>query len=193
MKLARVNTGLLCAIIAINLYVIVTPFVPRFTFWWQNRGQHGRTAVLQQKIQPSHIVLNIPSDNRLVVPSMSLDQPIIEGPTMASLMKGPWHIPGTSTPDKGSNTVIAGHRFTYTNPRGTFYFLDKVKVGDDFAVYWQHKAYTYKVVSTSQVPPTQISIQNPRATPEVTLFSCTPLWWPKDRLVIVGTLENTYE
>lgn len=193
MRLARVNTILVVLIVAVNLYIIAMPFAPQLMFWWQNRGTHGLSDQLQQEINPSNTSFDMPDDNRLVVPSMGLNQPIIEGKTEHSLMKGPWRLPKSSSPGEGGNTVIAGHRFTYTNPRGSFYFLDKVKVGDRFAVFWDHKAYLYKVVTTQVVPPTQVSIEDQTNTAQVTLFTCTPLWWPKDRLVVVGTLEQIYE
>lgn len=193
MKLARVNTLLVVLIVLLNAYIIALPFAPQVIFWWQNRGPHGTQSQLAQQITPQRIKLDIPKDNRLVVPSMGLDQPIIEGNNEGALMKGPWHRPNSSTPDKGGNMVIAGHRFTYANPRGTFYFLDKVKVGDNFVIYWNDKAYAYRVTVSEVVPPTQTSIEDPTAASQVTLFSCTPLWWPKDRLVVIGTLERTYE
>jgi len=196
MKLKRINTLLLILIVLVNGYVIVGPFLPRLVYWWQDRGAyaHSTRAHLQQQIQPvAQKHTPFPSDNRLIVPAMHLDMPIIEGPNEYSLMKGPWRLPQTSTPDKGGNTVIAGHRFTYNNPQGTFYFLDKVHVGDTFAIYWQSKEYLYQVASSQVVPPTQISIEAPTSAPEVTLFTCTPIWWPKNRLVIVGSLEKIYE
>jgi sortase A len=122
---------------------------------------------------------------------MLLDQPILEGrDTYAILNKGIWRWPASSTPDKGGNTVLLGHRFTYTNPRGVFYFLNKVKVGDEVGVVWQNTTYRYKVSGVKVVPPTDTSILNATEKPTLTLYTCTPLWWPKDRLVITAQLEN---
>ncbi len=195
MKLARVNTLLLVLIVLINGYVVLLPFAPQLAFWWQSRPSRNVQMHLRQKITPpittKHVPL--PVDNRLIIPSMQLDQPIIEGLSEASLMKGPWRLPNTSTPDKGGNTVIAGHRFTYSNPHGTFYFLDKLHVDDTFGIYWHGTAYVYRVKTSEVVPPTQTSIEDATTQPQVTLFSCTPLWWPKNRLVVVGVLERTYE
>jgi sortase A len=108
-----------------------------------------------------------------------------------TLDKGIWRWPRSSTPDKGGNTVFIGHRFTYTNPRGVFYFLNKIKLSDEIGVFWNNKKYLYKVTSVSQVPPNDTAIEDNTPQPELTLFTCTPLWLPKDRLVIVANLEAT--
>ena len=72
---------------------------------------------------------------------MLLDQPILEGrDTYAVLNHGILRWPASSTPDKGGNTVLIGHRFTYSHPQGVFYYLDKVKVGDKLSVAWGNKS-----------------------------------------------------
>ena len=186
-RLKQVNTALLIAIIAINSYLIAMPFVPRLLFWYDARGQttyrHLATAVASPSPPPANVA------NQLVIPAMLYDQPIIEGPTIRALHYGPWRLPTGSSPDKGGNTVIAGHRFTYTNPRGTFYSLDKVKVGDEIALYWQNRKYRYTVTTTEVVLPTDVGVIAPTAQPQLTLFTCTPLWSPKNRLVVIARLE----
>jgi sortase A len=122
---------------------------------------------------------------------MILDQPIVEGTNMyRALDQGVWRWPGGSTPDKGSNTVLVGHRFSYTKPKGVFYFLDKLHVNDTVGVVWQNKTYVYRVFATAVVPPTQTSILDPSKQTTLTMYTCTPLWLPRDRLVVKATLES---
>jgi sortase A len=120
---------------------------------------------------------------------MHLDDQILEGKDLSVLKNGPWRLPYTSAPDKGSNTVIVGHRYTYTNPRGTFYYLDKVKLGDPIGVFWQGKKYMYTVTNISEVSPNSTGVESSSTQPQLTLYTCTPLWLPKNRLVIVAKLE----
>lgn len=105
---------------------------------------------------------------------------------MWMLHYGVWRLPYTSTPDKGGNTVLVGHRFTYTEPQGVFYFLDKIRVGDAITVYWQGKPYEYVVMSTSVVPPTDLAVEAQTTTPRLTLYTCTPLWTAQNRLIVVA-------
>jgi sortase A len=192
MKLARINTGLVVLIILINAYVIVMPFLPALLFRYQKHSQHAQTItkIVTEKPKPNSIAANA---HELIVPSMVLDATINEGPTIRTLRQGLWRIPHSSTPDKGSNTVIAAHRYTYTNPRGMFYHLDQVHIGDPIAVLWNGKKYTYRVTQTKEVAPSAIEVEAATDDPQLTLYTCTPLWNPKDRLVVVAKLESINE
>jgi LPXTG-site transpeptidase (sortase) family protein len=188
MKLSRINTGLLIAIIAINGYLILSPLWPKVDFWL------ARHDTAQRK-QLTQVISTAPPkgtiDNRLVIPGMGFSEPIYDSRDQSALHKGLWRRPLTSTPDKGSNTVIIGHRFTYTNPRGVLYNLDKVHVGDELGVVWGQKVYRYKVATVQQVPATATKVEAPTDAPTLTLYTCTPLWLPKDRLVVTASLEET--
>jgi len=127
--------------------------------------------------------------NLLIIPSIGVKIPIVEGTSEAVLNKGAWRLPETSTPDKGSNTVITGHRWKYRPPsEKTFYLLDKVVVGDIFKIIWQGKEYDYKVISTQVVKPTDVWVLNPTTKSTATLITCTPLFSTKNRLVVKGQL-----
>lgn len=190
-KLARVNTALLIAILFINGYIIVLPVLPNLLFQLQHHDpQRARTMEAQIHTKPSTLPDNRPQDNRLIAPTMLFDQQINDGPTAVTLRKGLWRRPNTSTPDKGGNTVLVGHRLTYSNPRGTLYNLDKVHTGDDLAVWWQGKRYRYIVTTTKVVAPSEISVEAPTAEPTLTIYTCTPLWLPKERLVVIARLED---
>lgn len=213
-KLARFNNLLLILVIAVNLYVISIPFLPQLLF---QVGQHsGRQQELEQAIRtvpagtvsppgtspgiPPSAPVNTPTatpsnqPNHVVIPAMLLDQPVIEGTNVyRALDQGIWRWPGGSTPDKGGNTVLVGHRFTYTKPKGVFYFLDKLHEGDSVGVVWDSKTYIYKVTGSRVVQPNQTSILNPTDEPTLTMYTCTPLWLPKDRLVITAVLEQPTE
>jgi len=187
-KLSRINSCLLVIIIVINAYIIAAPFAPTTWFWWQSHHSQQRTQ-LDQKAHRQKVAK--PQPNSVIIPSTLLDQPILEGrDTYTILNKGIWRWPGSSTPDKNGNTILIGHRFTYTNPRGVFYFLNKVSVGDEIGVTWQNINYRYKVSNIKVVPPSDTSILNNTPRPTLTLYTCTPLWWPKDRLVVTAQLEN---
>jgi sortase A len=192
-KLTRINTVLLAAIILVNGYTIVLPLLPAITFWLQTRST-GRVEKLEKAVRstarPTTAPASEPTPNRLTIPSMLLDQPIFDGKTAATLSKGLWRRPQGSTPDMGSNTVIVGHRFTYTQPQGSLYLLDKVHTGDSIGVTWNNQKYLYTVVETKIVKATETAIEAPTDKPRLTIYTCTPLWLPKDRLVVVAELEK---
>jgi len=183
-RLARINSLLFVAIVLVDLYIIIMPFIPGVIFHIQ---QHGTEKILRQTLLRPGSTAQDTKDDRLIIPAMLLNTPINEGSENLALSRGLWRIPTSSTPDKGGNTVIIGHRFTYTNPEGVFYNLNKVQVGDEIGIFWQGKRYLYAVIKTEVVPPTDVAIQRPTTDAQVTLYTCTPLWIPKNRLVVVAT------
>src|ERR1700722_11465300 len=106
-NLRRVNNALLVAIILINAYVILAPFAPAVIFWWQ-KDYTNRSSELKQLLKPpktttksSAPAIAVPTGNALVVPSMMLDTPILEGSVRneyTTLAQGVWRWPLGSTP-----------------------------------------------------------------------------------------------
>ena len=152
-------------------------------FIFQGQGE----AAPLPTYRPDPNLTNIP--NRLLMPQIGVSMPIFESDSVNTLLKGGWLFPGTSTPDKGGNTVVFGHRFRYLPPiSNTFYSLDKINIGDTFTVTWQGKVYTYKVKEKKIIEPTDFSVLNQTPEAEITLITCAPLFSTKQRLVVVGSL-----
>lgn len=132
----------------------------------------------------------IPLENYLVIPKIGVYIEIVEGDNEDwALNIGAWRLPDTSNPIDGGNTVISAHRFRYRPPSfKTFYLLDKLVPGDNFIIYWQEKEYDYVITETKVVEPNAVSIKDPTSAPQVTLFTCTPLFSTAKRLVVIGQL-----
>lgn len=201
----RINTVLLVLIIAVNGYLITAPFLSQIGYGITAKHQqavlqaaidNGESKVSPQKAtnqQDSHSS-DAAAQNQLIVPSMLLDGQIYEGSvanTYRILDQGIWRWPLGSTPDQGGNTVLVGHRFTYTQPRGVFYFMDKVSIGDKLAVIWQGHQYNYIVSSIDQVAANDIDIIRPTADARLTMYTCTPLFHPTQRLVVVAERQDS--
>ena len=116
-------------------------------------------------------------------------QPILEGDSPKTVNRGVWRLPDGSMPNRDSNTVLVGHRFSYKNP-SVFYHLDKVKEGDNIYVSWKKKVYLYKVDKIRTVKPDETSVEDPTQEPQLTIYTCTPLWSTSHRLVIESRLEK---
>lgn len=129
-----------------------------------------------------------PKTNTLVIPKIGVQMDItggIDGKT--ALRNGAWLLPGTATPKDGGNTVIGGHRYLFRPPSAkTFYHLDKLAAGDLVNVAWQGTVYSYRVRETKVVEPWQIEILAPSDENLLTLFTCTPIFTSKQRLVVVA-------
>lgn len=162
----------------------IFPYATRLT----NDGEVSSTVTLSTL----PVVENkpVPAENRLVIPSIGVNMLILEGPTEKVLDRGGiWRIPTTSNPSLGSNTVLSGHRWQYLPPSGrTLYLLDKVKIGEPMIIYWQGKEYDYRVARREVVDPSRTDIQNATLDPQLTIYTCTPLFSTKHRLVLYGDL-----
>lgn len=152
-------------------------------------GNPGERAAAGQKVaRPSKkAVKPKPRDNRLVIPKIGVDVAIVVSPNQEeALAKGIWHIPGTSFPDRGGNTVLSGHRFRFLSGNRTLYLLDKLKKGDPVIIYWKGKEYDYIVRGERIVKPNQVEILDNTNKPRLTIFTCAPLFSTKERLVLIA-------
>src|SRR6188508_2220592 len=105
MKLARVNTFLLIAIVLVNGYIILLPLLPGMFFKIAQKDSVQRSQ-LEAKVYAGPALQTNSDENRIVIPSLLLDQQIHEGHAADTLNKGLWRRPQTSTPAQGGNTVI---------------------------------------------------------------------------------------
>lgn len=145
------------------------------------------SEVLIEELEPEIIpeeVKPIPQENMLIIPKIGVDGLIHEGESTTTLNKGIWRRPFSSNPEDGSNTVLLAHRFMYTSGPNTFYHLDKLEIGDQFQIFWEGEEFNYEVFETSVVKPTEVAIEAPTEEDIVTLYTCTPIWTSKNRLVV---------
>jgi LPXTG-site transpeptidase (sortase) family protein len=82
--------------------------------------------------------------------------------------------------------VITAHRFMYRGVHNTFYHLPKVEIGDIVTVRWEGQDYRYQIKETKIVTPDQTSIEAPTEEPQLTLYTCTPLWKSTHRFVVIA-------
>ena len=183
-RLPIINKLLLTAIILINAYIILLPFLPKVSY-----EVSKFTSDTKSINTPEERKAIDRSKNHVVIPSMNLNEFIWVGNNEKLVNKGIWHIPHSSTPDKGSNTVLVGHRFTYKNT-AVLYHLDKVKTGDPITVAWDGKLYNYVVSESKIVKPSDVYVEDPTEDSILTIYTCNPVWSTRERLVVVARLES---
>lgn len=188
----KLNYLMAAIIIIIDGYIAVSPVLPQLDLW---RRRHASAAVAglpyQTKLDKSSPTAAkrqpVPQDDRLVIPALAINQKILSGKNPYVVNLGVWARPNTSTPPKGSNTVLVAHRFTYKGP-SIFYSLGDLKKGDKVLVYWSGKEYDYTVNVNKIVDGTDLSVEDPTKNSQLTLYTCTPLWTadPKYRIVVTA-------
>ena len=185
-SLRRINRGLFACCLLVNGYILLAPLWPKVPYFIDTKIT--KPVDVDTSSRSSLAALDR-STNRVIIPKLQLEETIFEGPDARTLNKGIWRRPLTSTPDKGSNTVLAGHRFTYQG-KPPFYRLDNLSVGDQIVVVYDRKLYRYQVRTTQTVPATAVAIENPSREAQLTLYTCTPLWSLTQRLVFQASLEE---
>ncbi len=185
--------------IGILIYLVTLPFYPVVKYdltYSSPKAVAAARDVGAVKERVEEIKNSLPendyavSGNRLIITKIGVNAPIVESQNAdVGLSKGAWRIPESSTPDKGSNTVLSGHRFKYLPPNNlTFYLFDKLSPGDIVYVVWDGKDYYYRIRETKVVEPTELSILDPSDKPILTMFTCTPIYSTAQRLVVIADL-----
>ena len=167
---------------------MAVPFLPQLAYMFRDTSPavlapYGGELAAIEGADPA---IPPPKENRIVIPIIGINEPILEGRGIGVISQGgTWRRPNTSTPQENNNTVIVGHRF-YGSNASTFYHLDKVPVGHRFAVYWEGEEVLYEVTQTKIVAATAVEIEAPTQEAQLTLYTCHPVWTAKERLVIVA-------
>lgn len=146
----------------------------------------------------------VPTDNRLVIPSLGKSVPLVEMSTehiegenwaelekqiQSGLQKGVVHYPGTANPGQNGNVFITGHSSYYPWDPGqfkdVFAVLGQIEVGDEYYVYFDQKKYTYRVTEKLEVQPDNVDVlQQPYDKKISTLMTCTPVGTTLRRLIV---------
>jgi LPXTG-site transpeptidase (sortase) family protein len=146
----------------------------------------------------------VPTDNRLVIPSLGKSVPLvnmstehIEGEDWSELEKqiqeglrqGVVHYPGTAAPGQNGNVFITGHSSYYPWDPGkfkdVFAVLGQIQVGDEYYVYYDQQKYTYRVTEKFEVTPDNVDVlQQPHDQKISTLMTCTPVGTTLRRLIV---------
>jgi sortase A len=118
---------------------------------------------------------------RIEIPRLDVSVIVIEGSTEAILRHAAGHIAGTALPGEPGNVGISAHRDTFFRP------LRNIRRDDIITVTTLLGVYSYRVVSTVIVPPSDLSVLNPGSSQVLTLVTCYPFYFvgaSPDRFIV---------
>ncbi len=162
------------------------------------------------KKQVPELILSIaPPDDRILIPRIGQNVPIIRVPA-DELLKRNWsalekqiqealrygvvHFPGTAMPGDKGNVVVTGHSSYFPWDPGrfkdVFALLHQVDVGDHVIVYHEQKKYEYEVYEKKVVKPSQVDVLTQNGEDRLTLITCTPVGTDLNRLVLFASPVN---
>lgn len=145
-----------------------------------------------------------PPENRLVIPKLNLNVPIVIPPTDAliaedwkkleediqiGLQDGVVHYPGTARPGKPGNFFVTGHSSYYPWAPGeyksVFARLHDLNVGDEYWIFYNGDRYRYIIDSKKEIKPSDVSVLDQPVDERMgTLMTCTPIGTTLRRLIL---------
>lgn len=158
---------------------------------------------VQKKQVPDLDMEIAPSDNRIIIPRIDQNIPIVrvssdslirrdwqalENEMQDALKGGVVHYPGTSLPGETGNTVITGHSSYFPWDPGrfkdVFALLEGVVEGDKVVVYHEQDKYIYEVYDIKIVLPEDIEVLKQTPEEKLTLITCWPVGTNLKRLIV---------
>ena len=126
---------------------------------------------------------------RIRIPTIGVDQYVVEGTAENDLQEGPGHYIGTAMPGQAGNVAIAGHRTTYGAP---FNDLNSLALGDDIDLTTDAGMTFHYIVTQAPVAvaPTDVQVLNSFGDNRLTLTTCNPRYSASQRLVVVALLKS---
>jgi sortase A len=119
---------------------------------------------------------------RVMIPTIRLDEVVVEGIADRDLWSGPGHVPGTVLPGMNGNSVVSAHRDRH------FHRLDDVRVGDVLETQTPFLSVLWRVTQRRIVGKDERVIYD-SDSPMLTLTTCWPTRFvgpAPDRLILTA-------
>lgn len=137
-------------------------------------------------------------DPKITVEKINLDAPIIwqvDSPEIISqLANGVVHYKNSALPGQIGNVVLVGHSSDLPwRPGGyktVFALLDRLTAGDQIKIAYETNIYTYTLVESKVVKPSNVEVILPTDQPTLTLITCFPVGTVRSRLVLSAKLTE---
>lgn len=125
---------------------------------------------------------------RIDIPTIGASFVVVKGTGTSELESGPGIYPETAFPGVPGTTAIAGHRTTFLAP---FRHIDALRVGQPIVLDMPYARFTYRVVGSRVVLPTDVSVLDQTGYSRLVLSACTPLFSASHRLIVFARLSST--
>ena len=196
-------SNIVAVVVRRGLLVFVLTVIAFLAFaLWLSGLSHARSQVgLQRRFRAELNNLSAPVSGLITpgapvaslrIPSIGVNEIVVEGARSGQLRAGPGHVVGTALPGQPGNAAIAGRRTMYGGP---FKHLDSLKPGDRILVTTGQGASTYRVIGhPTDVGATHGSVFADHGDNRLTLLTADPPFRGSRRLVVTAKLvELPYE
>ncbi len=125
---------------------------------------------------------------RIRIPTIGASFVVVKGTGSSELESGPGIYPETNFPGVPGTTAIAGHRTTFLAP---FRHIDELRRGQTVELEMPYARFTYTVIGSRVVLPTDVSVIDPVGYSRLVLSACTPPFSASHRLIVFARLTST--
>ena len=122
---------------------------------------------------------------RLRIPTLGVDEIVVNGTDTESLKRGPGRYLGSAMPGEGELVYIAGHRTTYGAP---FSRIDELRKGARVTVELPYGTFVYTVTGHRIVPATEMSVLKSKGFEQLALQACHPRFFATQRIIAYAKL-----
>lgn len=122
------------------------------------------------------------------IPTIGANYVVVKGTGTSELENGPGIYPETNFPGVPGTTAIAGHRTTWLAP---FRSIGGLRPGAPVVLDMPYARFTYRVIGSRVVLPTDVSVIDPVGYSRLVLSACTPPFSASHRLIVFARLIST--
>jgi LPXTG-site transpeptidase (sortase) family protein len=162
-----------------GLLWLTRPYFTLFIF-------RNKQAKLESKVQAGRV-----KGNRVIIPSILVDEAIVEGYGLKQLSQGVVRIPSSSRPGEGGTVVLEGHNvaeFGLLKPHSFFSLLELISVGSPVYVFYDGRKYIYRVVAKKILNASNPQVYRNSSPECLRMVTCVSTWsatiFSKRRLVV---------
>jgi len=138
----------------------------------------------------SNVALPTPGPEQassIFVPALwSSSAPVVQGDGWEQLKKGVGQHVGSPNPGEPGTIMLSAHNDIFGE---LFRDLDRLKTGDEIRLTTATREFVYRVIGTSIVEPTDVSVMAPSTRPTLILVSCYPYLVDDQRIVVFAELD----
>jgi len=173
------SLGSLILYLAINIIAIALILTGLSLIFWIARPY---ASLYLSSAQREALITKVSSEeineNRIIIPSVLVDAPIIEGFTKEALEIGIGHVKGSAVPGEDGNVILAGHNYAYfvSGEQNLFSLLHLIKEGSKIYVFYEGKRYVYYAKDKKTVSKDSAEVLLPTPYPQLTLVASASSW-----------------
>lgn len=149
------------------------------------------------------VLVPVDPEYSIVIPKIGANVPVVSDVDpldpvayRAALSRGIAQAKGSVSPGESGNVFLFAHSsddfLTRGNYNTVFYLLDKLAVGDRFAIAYRGKLFSYRVFDRREVSADKVEYLHALSEENtVTLMTCWPPGTDLRRLLVFGVLESS--